>query len=368
MANLEDLVIPETAEDLDETQLALAQASDLPTTSWKTGSTARELMRAWSETAADIWFAVAQIANGVILETSLGQWLTRWGTSQYDEDRVAAEFTRGTLTVTDNGGGPHTVTAGQTIFSTAGQALKFRATSSGTVNLNDTLDVDVVAFGAGSAYNVPNDTIVEIVSSMPTATVSNPEIGATGTWITTLGADVESDQEMHTRLPLKWATLSTGSPPSAYLSKALALTGVTRAKLDDRNPDGPGTNRLYIDNAGAVVAAQAVLDAWVPSGTTSTAIAATSQSIAVPATLTVQRAYRTAVEAAHTAALTQLASEIDIGGTVVKSEVIERLMATTGMVDVAIGSAWAAIAPSQNIELDPDGIPQFAPSFTYVEV
>jgi hypothetical protein len=38
------------------------------------------------------------------------------------------------------------------------------------------------------------------------------------------------------------------------------------------------------------------------------------------------------------------------------------------MVDVAIGSAWAAIAPSQNIELDPDGIPQFAPSFTYVEV
>ncbi|MGL4442659.1 MAG: baseplate J/gp47 family protein [Alsobacter sp.] len=368
MANLEDLIVPETAEGLDETQLALAQANDLPATSWKTGSTARELMRTWAETLADAWYSVAQIANGVILELATGAWLTRWGTSQYDDARIAAEFTRGTFVVTDNGGGPHTVTAGQTIFATEGQTLKFRATSSGTVNLNDSLSVDVVAFAAGSASNLPNDASLEIVSSMPTATVTNPEIGVTGTWITTLGADVESDQEMRARLPLKWATLSTGSPPDAYLSKALALVGVTRAKLDDRNPDGPGTNRLYIDNAGVVAAAQTLLDAWVPSGTTSTAYAATSQVVTVPATLTVRRDYRVAVEAAHTAALVQLASEIDIGGTVVKSELIERLMAPAGMFDVAIGSTWAAVLPSQNIELSANGIPQFSASFTYVEV
>ena len=371
MPNLEDLIVPSTAEELDETQLALAQANELPVTSWATGSTPRELMRGWAEVAADVWYAVAQIANGVILALSSGEWTTRWGESQYDEPRVAAEFTRGMVTITDHGGGPHTAAIGTTTVATLGSALKFRVIalpSGATVPLNGTLDVEVVGYGSGAAYNVPNGAIVELVSSMPTATVDNPEVGVTGTWITQLGADRESDAAMKTRLPLKWATLSTGSPPDAYLSKALAATGVTRAKLDDANPDGPGTNRVYVDNAGVVAAVQTILDGFAPSGTTSTAYAAAAQAVTVPATLTVERSYRVAVEARHTEILTEFAAEIDIGGTVVKSELIQRLMEPAGMVDVEIGSTWAAVPPSQNIVLNPNGIPQFTPSFTYVEV
>lgn len=367
MATLEELVTPETAESLDEQQLALLQASDLPTTSWHSVSVPRVLLEVFSEVAADAWYSVAQIANGVIRERSTGLWLDAYATSQYDEERNAATFTLGTVTLTDHGGGPHTITAGVTTFATAGQALKFRATTGGTLALNGTLDVDVVGYAAGAAYNVPNGTIVELVSSLPTVTVDNPEIGLTGTWITTLGSDVESDSVLRTRLPLKWATLSTGSPPAAYISKALAVVGVTRAAIDDANPDGPGTNRVYIDNAGAVAALQTVLDGFAPSGTTSTAMAATAQAIVVPAVLTVQRAYRAAAEAAHVTALTDLAAEIAIGGTVVKSEVIERLMAPDGMVDVEIGGAWAANS-GQNIVLDLDSYPQFTASFSYVEV
>lgn len=367
MATLEELITPITAEEMDQQLIALAQANDLPTTSWSTGSTARELLRIMASAISDSYYSVAQIANGVIIELSSGEWLTRLAKSIYDEERGAAVRTVGQVLLTDNGGGPHTVTAGVFVVSTAGRALQYRATTGGTLALNGTLTIDVSAVGTGAIYNVPNLSIVELVTAAPTVTVSNPEIGVTGTWITTLGLDIESDSELRHRLPLKWATLSEGSPEAAYESWALEVDGVTRARVDASNPDGPGSNRLYIDNAGSVAAVQAVLDARVPSGTLSTCVAAAVQNITVPAVITVKRAQHDSAAAEHISVLTALASEIQIGGKVIKSEIIERLMATSGVVDVMIGTGWAAIPPSENIQLAGNSIAQFTASFLYLD-
>lgn len=363
MADLEDLIVPEDADTVEATIYAAAEANDLPTTQWQAFSWARTLIHIFALVMADVWFGVAQIANGVILGLSRGRWLTLFASSQYDEERLAAVATVGQVTLTSASVG-HTIAVGDVTVKTA-TGKRFRNTTGGTLTAGGTLDLEVQAYEAGASSNVSVGTITIMETSLSTVTVNNPEVGTTGTWITTWGANAETDAELTTRLPLKWATLSTGSPPDAYKSWALAIPGVTRAKLNDAAPDGPGTTRLYIDNAGLVATVQADIDTRVPAGSSCTVSAATTESVPVTGVVSVRRAYRDAAEAAINDALTEYELEVEIGGIVRKAEVIERVMAPTGVVDYAIGSEWTG---SPNITLGTTAIPVFAVSLTYVEV
>ncbi len=362
MPSYEDQIVPETAESIEATALALAQANQLPVTSWQTGSTYHTWTKFFSDALARAWFAVTQIARGYVLGRdstgellSSGEWLTEVLRSQYDEERTPAVFTIGECVLEDAGGGPHTITAGQVRVATAA-GIEFTATSSGTLPLNGTLTVTVTANSPGSAWNVPNETITRLVTAFPTVTVSNPEIGTTGTWITQLGADLESDDAATDRAPLKWSTLSTGSPDDAYKFWALSWPGVTRASVDSRQPDGPNTLRVYVDNAAVIGPLAADLSARAPSGTRVTTLAATTTVIAVPGVVTVASAFRATAQAEVEAAIAALALEVDIGGLVIQSEIVQRIMNGSGVSDFAMGSAWAG---SPNIQLAASAMPQF---------
>lgn len=363
MANLSDLVEPQTKEALEEDMITLAEAEGLPTTAWGSSSVVRVLFSVFATLLARAWYSIAQVANGLLLATSSGAWLTLLAKSAYQEDRLAAVFTVGTFQLTDAGGGPHVVAAGAVTVAVGD--LQYTNTTGGTIPASGSLDLEFRATEAGADYNVPNDSTVTLVTSLPTVTATNPAVGSTGTWITTLGADVESDAALRTRCSAKWPTLATGSPPAAYLYWALSTTGVTRAKLDDGNPDGPGTTRVYIDSAAAVATLQATLDANVPTGSVSTAVAASTSAVTVAGVVTYDPTLATLaeVQAEVTANLTDLAGEIDIGGTVVKSEVIQRVMDATGVTDFTVASSWAG---SPNIALASDAIVQFTNSLTYV--
>lgn len=365
MANLSDLVQPQTKEGLEEDALLLAESEGLPTTAWGPSSVVRVLFSIFATLLARAWFSIAQVANGVLLPFSTGAWLTLLARSAYGEDRLAAVFAVGTFKLTDGGGGPHVIAVGAVTVSFGD--LTYTNTTGGTLTASGTLDLEFTAGAAAAAYNIPNSSALTLVTSLPTVTVTNPAVGSTGTWITTLGADVESDDALITRCAAKWATLSTGSPPAAYAYWALSTTGVTRYALDDGNPDGPGTTRVYIDNASAESALQATLDAKVPTGSASTAVAATTSAITIPGVVTYDPTVTTLaqVQVDVAANLVELAGEIAIGGSVVRSEVIQRVMDAAGVTDFEMGSAWAG-AP--NIALASDAIPQFTLSFTYVAV
>jgi uncharacterized phage protein gp47/JayE len=364
VAEFEELVIPETKASIEETQLALAEADGLPVTAWGSSSVFRILFSIFATLLARLWFGISQVARGNVLETSTGAWLTLLARN-YGEERLAPTFTVGTFKLTDAGGGPHGPLAVGAVTVAVGDLL-YTNTASGTVPASGSLDLEFRATVAGAAHNVPNGSAVTLVTSLPTVTVANPAVGSTGTWVTTLGTDVESDAALRTRLSAKWASLSTGSPPAAYLYWALSTSGVTRAKLDDGNPDGPGTTRVYVDNASSVSALQASLDAKVPTGSVSTAMAATTQAVVISGIVTVERTVASIAEATAdvTANLTDLAGEIDIGGTVVESEVIQRIMDDEGVVDFAMGSGWTG---SPNVALPASAIPQFTLSLSYVE-
>lgn len=361
----DELIEPTTETEIAESMLALSEDEGLPVTSWHDGSVWRVLQAIVPSLVADAYQAVARIARGVLLGLSRGDWLTLYGRSQYDEPRAGASPTAGQMVLEDHGGGPHTVTAdAHTIADSTGRYV-YRVMSGGTLALNGTLTVDVVATAVGAAYNLPNDTDLQLLTVLSTVTVTNPADPSTGTWITQLGADVESDDTYTERLPLKWATLATGSPPDAYRAWALAIAGVTRAKCDDANPDGPNTVRVYIDSSALVATLQAELDEKAPSGTAATAVAATTETVTIEGVATVRRAYRTAAEAAVDAALAEYELAVDIGGIVRKAEVIERVMTPEGMVDFELATSWAG---SPNIQLGATAIPDFSTSITWVEV
>lgn len=362
MTDYSDLIEPESADTLEETALSLAQGNGLPVTSWQTGGTYRTLVEFVAATLADASIARAAIARGYVLSLSSGDWIDRVLESQYAEARVAESATVGIFVATDNGGGPHTLTAGS-IIQTAG-GLQFRVLANTALPLSSAVDVTVQAVAVGSAYNIPNGSTLNSVTSYPTVVWTNPEIGTTGTWILSLGADLETDAAAAARAPLKWATLATGSPPSAYLYWALSTSGVTRATVDDGNPDGANTVRVYVDNAGSVTALQATIDAKKPTGTAVTAMAAVVQSVTVPAVVTVDRSRSATAQAAASAALVTLASEIDIGGIVREAEIIERVMSCDGVIDFVMGSSWAG-AP--NIQLGADSIVQFTDAMEFIE-
>lgn len=362
MTDYSDRIEPESADTLEETALSLAQGKGLPVTSWQTGGTYRTLVEFVAATLADASVARAAIARGYVMSLSSGDWIDRVLESQYADVRVPAAATIGTFVATDNGGGPHTLTAGS-IIKTAGD-LQYRVLVNTALPLSSAVDVSVQAVALGSAYNIPNNTALTSVSSYPTVVWTNPEIGATGTWIVSLGADLETDAAAAARAPLKWATLATGSPASAYKYWALSTTGVTRATVDDGNPDGPNTVRVYVDNAGSVVALQATIDAKAPTGTRVTAMPAAVQAVVVPAVVTVDRSKSAAAQADASAALVTLAAEIDIGGIVREAEIIERVMSCDGVIDFVMGSSWAG-AP--NIQLGADSIVQFTDAMEFIE-
>jgi uncharacterized phage protein gp47/JayE len=185
----------------------------------------------------------------------------------------------------------------------------------------------------GDEYNVANGSIMELVTTLSTVTVANPAVGTSGTWLTVPGTDEESDEALRTRCRSKWATLSTGSPKDAYIFWALAQTGVTRASVDDANPLGPGTARVYIDAASAVAATQSYIDARRPIGAAVTVAAATTTTITLSGTVYVEIEQLAAAQAQIAANLAALSLETPIGGVVYASEVISRVMAADGVFD-----------------------------------
>lgn len=362
MALLSELIAPPSADDIEASILALLESLGLPTTAWVEGSWVATIIAVFADALADAWFAVAQIANGSVLGLATGRWVDLIAESQFAEQRTDPVVTVGTFTFTDAGGGPHVIASAGLVTVAAGE-LKYRNLGAFTVPLNGTVTATVYAEAVGAAYNIPNNSALTLVTSLPTVTVTNPPVGST--WITTLGADVETDAALTKRLPLKWALLSTGSPPAAYEFLALSQTGVTRVKVDDANPDGYGSLRVYIDNAGAVAALQTALDAFRPVGTKATAAAATTQAVTIPGTVYVTRGYRDTAEAAVSENLAALALSTDIGGIVREAQIYEGVMSPDGVVDFIMGSAWTG---TPNIQLGTTAIPQFTLALTYLEV
>jgi uncharacterized phage protein gp47/JayE len=369
-----DLITPDTKEQAWDALLAFLEAEGLPVTSWQDGSVPKTLTEGEAEAYADMATLVAAIAKGGYLDTAEGAWLTFLAEDIYGLTGKAAVQTQGTFVLTDAGGGPHVVTAGQLIVSGPG-GLTYRNLAGGTVPLNGSLPLLFGAEAVGAAYNLANSSSLQLITSLPTVSVTNPgSLG--GTWITQQGANEESDASLRTRCKARW-------PGSGYILstaatyEAAALTAsaeVTKVKVFPNTPD-PGKVLVVLAgtsgpvSGGAVTAVTTYIQDRLPLCVNATVQSAVAVIIPVVAELQCEAAYAGTVKAAGEAALARLQASLPIGGApgatfgyVYRAAIIEALMEAQGMVNVELSM------PNDDAALLSSEIATFTPTLTVLAV
>lgn len=316
---LEQVRTEPTLEEVTDDFLTQLDALGFSATSWQTGSVARTISVTCAYTAYSLRRFVSALSYQGYNSDASQSMLTKFSASHYDNARVEATSTIGTVVLTGGSSGPpHTISAGEIVVSDG--TYTFRNTTGGTVPASGTLSITVEAETAGSDSNVANGTITTMVTPLAGVSCNNPDPGS-GTWITTLGADEETDAALRLRNSSKWSSLSTVEAISdRYEYIARTVVSNARVKVDDSNPSGPGTLTVYLAaEDGVASGAQVTLvDNAIDAahfGGTHTTTASSSDTLTITATVYYDSSYTSgAIQAAVEAAITAYVNGAPIGG------------------------------------------------------
>lgn len=355
MPSLSDLITAPSKTELQEQFFELLRLAGFPTPSWHRFSILRHAAENEPLLVEDLWAAATEIAKGGYTSLAFGGWLDLLGENFYDETRKPAVATIGKVVLTDAGGvGPVTITANAFTVGTADQSTRFVATTGGILPLGGTLTVTVRAESAGSSYNVANGAIDTLINAIAGVTVSNPAQVATGTWIDTQGADIESDAEYAERMRTKWGTLGAGANDSSYRYAALTSSAEVR-KCIAYSPV-PGSVRVVVAGlsgpvSGAALAlATSAVEAMRPLAVDVVTVNATANPQTITATLHIAAGAdgATAIGQAQ-ANVATYAAGLDIGAPVSREKLISALVSPAGVRDITIASGFDIVQTAEQI-------------------
>jgi uncharacterized phage protein gp47/JayE len=354
-----DLITPDTKAEAWEALLAFLEAEGFSVTDWEDGSVPKTLTEGEANAYADACALIAAIAKGGYIDTAEGPWLTLLALAFYAVPRQPAVQTQGTFVLTDAGGGPHDVVAGDLIVGGPG-GLTYRNLEDKTVPLNGSVGMPFGAEALGGAYNLANGSSLQLLTSLPTVSVTNPgSIG--GSWIVQQGTDEESDSSLRSRCKARWPgttfMLSTAATYDAAARTASAE--VTKVKVFPNDPS-PGQIYMLLAGAsgsvslGAITAVADYITERLPLCVTISVTSAVEFPVAIVAELQCEPAYAGTVKAAAETALAALQAALPIGGApgglsgyVYRAAIIEALMAAPGMINVNLTSPAANVALTQ---------------------
>lgn len=357
--------------------------SSLSVTSWQTGSTALTLVENNAEAMADQSILVQKIGSGGLLLEAKGDWLDLWGTNVYKFPRNKGIATQGTVTLTDSGGaGPFSITNNQ-LWAISATGLRFNSVGTGTLTLSGSLSLTFQAESPGSIYNVANDSITTLVTTLPGVTLSNPDLGG-GTWITLSGTNDETDDQYVIRCQDRWPAIGTGTTNQVFdLWAKTADTTVTRTMIQP-SISVAGRIEVFLAGAAGPVSGGVVttVDDYIQPrlSLTTTAVTASASGVAttVTATIYVAAAYYTQSQAdcsqnlqalfnGGTNTIVELLPGIDIGSTttVVKvyvNQIIEQLQIVKGVRNVVVA------APASDVTLTAGQVATLTQNLTFISI
>jgi hypothetical protein len=262
---LEQLRATRTRAEWRETVLTVLSDLGFSGSSWQTGSVQRTIVEAIALLGATLQANVAALSYLVFNDDASGDMLSGLSESHFANTRGAATSTTGYVRFTGAASGPpHTIAAsGAVVAATVGTATyQYRNLAEFTVPISDYVDVLVEAEEAGEGPNVANGVITTLVTSYAGVSVSNPAYGTTGTWIAERGENEETDAALRARNAAKWSTLSViTAVDDRYEYLARTAVNNCRVRIDQTNPDGPGTARLYLAGETGVADSGQVADA-----------------------------------------------------------------------------------------------------------
>ena len=295
------------------------------------------------------------VLDGGYTATSRDAWLDALIPGFWDLERVKAVKTIGTFRITDSAAvGPlATKGVGEVRVTYGDPGIVFVNREAFSVALSSYADVSFVAEVAGAAGNIPNSSTLAFVTSIPGFTVTNPAVGATGTWITIAGAAAEGDVPYFTRALSRWGSLGAGGNTSAIRYRCtVADSAITLVGVDDANPNGAGSVDVYVATASGTASGTQVttVDTYLQlrkaSGTGELrTFAAPTYTNAVTATLYSDGTrLSTDIEDDADAAMALLASEqAALGGYVYRAEITQRLMEIEGVVNLTLATPAADV-------------------------
>jgi hypothetical protein len=187
----------------------------------------------------------AIIAATVNPDDVSGLWLDIVLKGRYQEDRIPALKTKARLYVGAAAGGGTQVIKPGDLRADAGNGIFFVNTQGGTIAAGVTGQLDFECEVAGIVGDVANGAISGFQRAPAGLTISNP-FG----WKTAGGRDAEKDGPYRKRSYAKWLSLGTGWTRDAfdYWVPRFAPS-ITRIYVDDSNPVGPGSIKVYLANS-----------------------------------------------------------------------------------------------------------------------
>lgn len=346
-ASFSDLLRVPTKDELLDKFVAILRIAGFPTASWDSFSFQRYTTETESDLLSDLAAGIQAVAKGGLIRYAAevdDAWVdvaAEW----FAETRKPAVFTQGTIRLTDAAAsGPHTINPGSFWVANGDRSLRFVSTNASPVviSLGSFADITFQAESPGSAFNVGNDTLTEILTPLPGLTATNRDPG-TGTWITQQGTDVESNSALVARCLDKWSTLGSGSDDGAYRYNASsAAAEITRVKV--YSPGG-GAVRIVVAgangpvSAAALAAAQTLIAAKRPIGVPDVVVSnAVARVLNVAGTLYAANGKDlTALTASAQAAVDALARTYAIGGRISRERIIRALL-VDGLEDLELAT------------------------------
>lgn len=330
------------------------------TTSWGSGGLGLTVANFLADFICQSRAVTNEIAKGALLRYASLTWAKARAYSDYDELPTPAVRTVGRFRLTSSAGAPPYTRSARSVWVTTSGGLRYVNTAGFTLASGGSsyVSVEFEAEYAGAAYNIPVGSTLSLVSAMPGVTVTNPE-HANSDWITTDGADEQSVESLVQQCVDKWATRSWQTPAQAYDYWARQASPlVTRVFVDDQNPDGPGTLRVYIagsaggiSDAGVIAAVDAVMQARRSITATVLTLGTQTQTVAIGGVVYVSGVASSTVQAGVEAAIAELFAAIPIGGTVIGTAsghvYLDSIVAAVRSVPGVAMFAWSA--PTANV-------------------
>lgn len=259
---LEQLRAEYTEEGALADILALFEAAEFEVGAWQAGAIRRSIFQALAKFVTIVWPAVDALSRIHFNSDSTGTALTHLSTENFGNTRIAALSTIGVVRLTGGAvGPPYAVAAGAVVVSDGTRTFRntgayysggVRIVGSATIPAGGFVDVEFSAEVPGAAGNVANNTITTMVTTYAGVTCNNPVFSGS-TWITTNGADEESDAALQERNSAKVGTMSVlETIDDRYEYIARSVLANCRVWVDATNPRGPFTIDVWIAAADRV--------------------------------------------------------------------------------------------------------------------
>ena len=341
MASLDDLISPETEEESLSYHLTELANVGFPTTSWSTGGVIYTLVQVISKTRVDLINLITAITKGGLLDLATGLWLTLLAAQIFLIDRYTATFARGKIRLFITPGFPsQTIQPGQLWVKTAsGKRYNSRNVAPVTILPGATDLIEFQAESRGASFNVAINTALTLVTPLPGMTATFEDVGDGTPWVVQ-GADEESDPALRIRCRTKWALLGANKIRDAYVQLATNVPGLgtqpNRVNVDDQNPRGPNTIDIWLAGPSGPLPGPDVtlVDAWIQARKSPCSDvqvnAAIPRPITVASTVYREGSYKEA-RAQAVDNVTTYIQALPLGGTVLRAQVVEEIMAPDGV-------------------------------------